>query len=346
MRWVFASLICLLVLSGCSSSGGGDSGPTSSGLSPEDIEQSTGELDVQPTDTTGIILGVVLDPGIRPIPGVTITIQGDSAMTTTSNGDGAFGFEGLAPGTYFMELSKIGYRTVQASADVVAGEANPDIVRVTLQADPTAGPYYRDYVFHGFLACSTRLSVLGFALCSQLQPVTEPALGKDVFLVNYQFERVPDWTQVEMVWQTNQALGDSLDLSVDCFDSTCPEGPTGVGEAHGPSPLAIQINRTLGEQYSYGPGNSSLTIRVFAWGRDDTDVVDDDEVNGQLNSTTGGAVKCVPHPLFPAGTCMRFTGLGVVAQQAFDVYTTIFYGYTPPVDWRFASGAPIPPPPK
>lgn len=348
MRWVIASVAGLLVMAGCSGSGGDAGGQTpEGGLTPEEIAKNAGEIDVEATDSTGIIVGVVIDSGIKPIAGATITLEGGSGQTTTSNANGAFGFEGLAPGTYFFLVSKIGYKSVQSNTDVVAGEADPPIVRVQLQADPTQGAFYRDFHFEGFLACSVRPFIIGFAACSQFNFATEPFLGEDVFSVNYEFDRVPDWVQVELIWDETQQFGSDLSLAIDCFSDSCPEGLTGVNRSEGLSPLFITINRTVAEFWHYGPSNSTLTVRVFAYHATGTDFVDEDSYYQQVNDTTGGAVPCAQWPdfVFEGSPCIRIGGLGIILQQRFDVYTTIFYGYTPPKGWMFTNGDPIPQPP-
>lgn len=42
--------------------------------------------------------------------------------------------------------------------------------------------------------------------------------------------------------------------------------------------------------------------------------------------------------------CFRFTGVGVITNQKFMVYTTVFYGYVPPTGWLFIETGTVPQP--
>jgi Carboxypeptidase regulatory-like domain len=288
------------------------------------------DLDLQATSTTGIIRGVVVDSAVRPIADALLELRGaDQPATTRSNADGAFGFDALPPGDYFITANKSGYVQSQQSAVVVAGVAEPPIVKILLESDPSTVPYVQTYVFDGFIDCSFRAVVIGHATCSQA------GTPNDLFAVSYTPAGTPDWWQSELVWESTQAFGSDLSLDISCLGGDpCPDGQVTINRSEGASPRHVTINRTLAEAFLLGTGQD-VDIRVFAFGRSDTDVIDDDQLNGQLNSTSGGAVQCVEWPaVFDA--CMRFGGIGIIVQQRFTVYIHEFHLYTPPPGWVFS----------
>src|SRR5688572_21410353 len=91
-------LLAATALAGCS----GDA-------SPKDREPAVPDgafdgLNVKPTDETGIVRGVVVDEAIAPLEAAKVTLQGPGgSQETETNALGAFGFDGLEPGTYFVK---------------------------------------------------------------------------------------------------------------------------------------------------------------------------------------------------------------------------------------------------
>ena len=322
-----AALLAAVALSGCAGGEGGGDGT--------DVDFT--DLGLEATATTGVLRGVVVDSAVRPIAGVQILAAGPDGATQTgeTNADGAFGIDGLAPGDWFVTANKSGYVQTQQSAAVVAGLADPPVLKIVLEADPSTIPFVTTFTFDGFIECSVRAFVIGYALCSG-QP-------NDDFSEEYVPTAVPDWWQSEMVWETTQAFGSDLSLDISCLSGDpCPDGQVLIARQEGPSPLTAAFNKTTAETFLIGKGQP-VTVRVFAFGRSDTDVVDDNSTNQQLNSTSGGAVECVEWPaLFDS--CMRFGGLGIIAQQRFTVYSHEFHFYTPPEGWRFVNDGPAPPP--
>src|SRR5690348_9184805 len=96
---LFAFLLGAAVLAGCAGKG------PAQDASDVPTPSVTG---VKSTADTGIILGVVVDPAIQPVPGanVTVNVPGHSPMAATTGQDGGFGFQGLSPGEYFVSAHK------------------------------------------------------------------------------------------------------------------------------------------------------------------------------------------------------------------------------------------------
>jgi hypothetical protein len=318
-------------LAGCAGGGGGGGGGDPA--SQVDFD----ELGLEATATTGVIRGIVIDAAVRPVADVRILARGPDGATaeTLSNPQGAFGLQGLAPGDWFLVANRSGYRETQASAQVVAGLAEPDVVKVLLEADPSAAPYVTTHLFEGYLECSFRAVVIGYALCS--------STANDRFTESYAPEGVPDWWQSEMVWDSTQAFGSELSLDISCISGDpCPDGQVLINRSEGQSPLLVTIGRAKAEEFLLGAGQD-VVIRVFAFGRQDTDLVDDRQLNERLNETSGGAVPCVEWPaVFDA--CVRFGGVGIILSQKFTVYSHEFHRYAPPAGWRFTVDGPPPAP--
>jgi hypothetical protein len=272
-------------------------------------------ITVTPTPTTGIVRGIVVDTAVRPIGGVHLALKaGEKTLTTDSIANGGFGFEGLAPGTYFITAAKPGFNEVRVSADVKANDASPQIVKVAMEANPATKPFVESYVFRGIIECSGTFVVVGAALCSIpndncIDPL--PCAGNvtnDNTQVHYLPQRVPTWVQSEMVWQSTQSLGTDLSLmySWDCGSDN--GGFLCDHQVSGQSPLLLTANAQ--DIQKVGIGNSTdIYIRVFN-----------------------------------TGTAETMGNVGATVEQEFTVYTTVFYGFQPPDGYRFSKdGDPVVP---
>jgi hypothetical protein len=311
LRLLLAASLVSLALAGCASKATSDS------------ETTTVEgVDVNATSTTGVIRGIVVDTAVRPLQGVHLSLKvGEKTMTTDSLTNGGFGFQGLAPGTYFIIASKPGYNEVRVSADVKANDNSPALTKVALEANPSTRPFVESYVFKGFMDCSTTAGApgagsLGIALCSIPNGLTcglDPVpcvenVTSDNTQVHYQPQRVPTWVQSEMVWDSTQSLGSDLSLmySWDCGDDN--GGFLCDHEVSGTSPLLLTADGAAIEKV--GIGNSTdIYVRVF----------------NTAAASAGGA-------------------LGATLEQEFTVYTHVFYGFAPSEGYRFSKdGEPLAP---
>lgn len=317
-------LLLAVTLSGCAEGGS----------EPKDDEGAFDDLDAVATEDTGVIRGIVVDPTITPVADVTVTVQGTDLETTT-NADGAFAFSQLDPGTYFLTADKAGFDATQSSVEVVAGVDRPPILKIQLVPDPTERPYLSTMQFDGFIACSVRGAIIGIALCSIY------AGFEDEFSVSYTLDRVPHWVQAEAVWDSTQVLGDEMSLSLTCLDGEtgCPDGQYEIAQGEGPSPQIAFFGYEEAETYGRGAGED-LHIRLFAFGNSNTDVFDEPTMYGLYNSTVPQAVRDVTGdecPMWPVifDGCMRATGIGLMLDQEFTVYTNVFYGFTPSDGWAF-----------
>lgn len=95
------------------------------------------------------------------------------------------------------------------------------------------------------------------------------------------------------------------------------------------SPVTIQTNRTLNEEWGIGNG-TDLFIRVF-----------NEPIDGTRPSDPVNGDDCVDRP--GLGGCL--TGVGLTLQQQLKIYTHAFHGYTPDAAWRFSDASTVPDPP-
>lgn len=257
---------------------------------------------VAPTATTGIIRGLVVDEAIRPVAGARVTLlDGSVTRNTQSADDGGFGFEDLVPGTYFLTVARPGFLSMQTSSDVVAGEAEPPIVRVLLARDVQAVPSFQIFPWEGFIQCSARFVVNAVAACSAV-PGSE-----DNFTYRYSPAELPAFAQSEMLWKSTQALGNGMKLQY-TDDS---DGLDNFAVSVGPSPLMVRANGTVLESKAI-MDDVGLYVRIFA---------------GSVEGTR-------PPQCVPSQPC---EGVSVVINQAFTVYTVFFYGFEPTDEYRFST---------
>ena len=305
MRLASLGLVALLLLAGCSSPNQADEE-----TSPAAFE----ELHLEATSPTGVIRGVVVDPAIRPLAGATITLRAEPPLTATTTDDGAFGFDGLPAGTYFLNVHKLGYLDVQQSADVMAGEAEPRIVKVILASDGKPAPFAVPYTFEGMIECGTSLVALcggvhdGVQIACTNTPVCPPQPTNDAYSAFLAIDGVPDYLQTEMVWTSTQTLSTDMYYALRYADQVTYDNgmyEDGFDSFEGPSPL---LGNVSGEDLADAEvGNrTGLVFSIF--------------------SGTG---------TYP---------VGVTVGQRYAFFIHAFYGYVPPSDWRFSEdGAPPPP---
>jgi hypothetical protein len=341
-------LVFTLVLAGCSGQadrtctvGTG----TATGGACSQLDQAVSQVHVQATATTGVIRGIVVDSGIRPIAGALVKLQTpDSALTTNTTNSGAFGFQGLKPGTYLIRVHKAGFLDAQAGTDVKAGDSSPPIVKLLLSPDSTfKTPYATVNHFKGFIECSVTTSVVAYTLCSTFNgwfPCSTVGLPDATCLHNFgnstndsfgtyiAVDSQPTWVQQVVVWTQTQPTNPHF-LFVAGADSKADwyYAQASVKEMNrsiGPSPLVTNSNSTQIAKVGLGNGTIGLTPLVFTGG-------------------TPGTAPCVPDqsPVRP-GFCTFQTGVSF--EQEYDIYSIIFYGFLPPPGYSFVTdGEPTPP---
>lgn len=306
---IAAASVAALLLAGCTSS---------NDPAVDEVPEGLDELDLAPTATTGIIRGVVVDEAVRPIAGATITLRGEVQDEAVSTDTGVFGFDDLPAGTYFLSVRKVGYVDVQQSAEVVAGVAEPPIVKVLLAADVAGIPYHVSLQWEGFVECGTD----ALAVCAVPDFANQTAcdaagvcpgkITNDDFDQWHFIEGPPQYLQAEMVWESTQSVSQTFSLLLraaekEQFDTGFYE--FSIDSVEGPSPLILGV------------------------GEEDLEDAEVGNRTGLITAVFSGAAEGNP------------AGIGgFVVNQRFTVYINVFYGYTPPEGWSFVETGTVPPP--
>jgi hypothetical protein len=315
MRVLVAIMVAAVALAGCSDG----KGPGDDGFGLDD--------ELQATDTTGVIRGLVVDTAVVPIAGATIQVVGQN-LNATSNEGGLFGFSGLTPGSYFLQVSHPLYETVQATAEVVAGVDKPAITKVQLIANPDAKPYYFPAEWSGFLGCTYRRPDRG----ESCPVVNQYLFTEHDFLVDYELAQVPSWVVSEQIWESTQHFGGEMSFNLRRTDTS-----TDTKDIEGTSPLSITLNET--EIALHGTNNANdnqggfgpdMRLRVIVF-------------TAHLQETE--PPQCLPFVATGYTGGSLCWGVGLQLDQHFTVYTHVFFNYQPPEDWRFLDDTSVPQPP-
>ena len=217
--------LLLVALSGCA---GGSSDPL------EDAGEEAPELEV--TDSTGGIRGIVVDQSIVPVTGAKVVLSG--GRNTTTDEEGLFRFTALEPGDYFVSVTKLGYTSVQQAATVEAGVADPPIVKILLTRLTTAQPYLDHYKLDGYYECGFALPFItdscdfGYRTAyDEANNTGNPPPGprSPTAFSNTQFIDVPadTWTIIQEAYWTDETVTammisldeTPIDNACDCSDS-------------------------------------------------------------------------------------------------------------------------------
>ncbi|MEA3136405.1 MAG: Carboxypeptidase regulatory-like domain [Thermoplasmata archaeon] len=147
----------------------------------------------------GLIRGIVVDPALTPVADATVTLVNTADKTTDENG--LFLFADVEPGTYFLQVAKAGWTSVQQSVDVQADIADPPIVKVAITRVPGSEPRAETLSQDGYISCSIGTYV-NFIDCATIEEqhsrVYFPITGE------------PSWVQTELTWESTQATGEWL----------------------------------------------------------------------------------------------------------------------------------------
>lgn len=304
MRLLLAfGLTTALLLAGCSSS------PS------EDLPGSDTPLEVDAT--TGGIRGVVVDQSIAPVVGALVSISG--GLTTESAADGTFNFTRLQAGEYLVSVGKPGFKAAQTTTTVVAGDANPPVVKVLIERLTTATPYLEHYKLEGYYECAFALPFItdgcDFGYRTAWDEVngtgTQPPVPRTIQrFSNTQFIDVSEdtYTIVQEAYWENPSIS-NLWIMIDetPIDNGCDCSPS-YGNRIGPAETANRLDRYTPD----GAENTNFT----------TDQGD-------------------PIGEFPTGKTVASRGFipfgdpQYALNFQFTVITTLFHNYVPDPEWTF-----------
>jgi hypothetical protein len=316
--WV-ALLVASVGLAGCSDGGAPpEDGPSAA----DDIQE---EYDVKPTDTKGVLLGVVVDEAIRPVEAVKIALNlaDGTLQEKTSDAEGRFAFGDLEPGVYLLEFSHGQYATLATSVDVKAGEEDPPVHRFQVTRLFAQEPFTEMITYDGYIACAYAFFLSSTCVNDYtrvpgcLNPSACPCPGgcfRDQEVAKqggnkreYVSVVGPGWQSIiiEATWEPTSDLGKELGFTVSYYSR--PTTSHWYGSTGGPNPLRLQLDVGV-------PHDSVSSVE--------------------------------PHLIDANGTEELFTFFSansenVAANQAFQAFQTVYYYAIPPEDWSFiVDGAP------
>lgn len=324
-KWA-ALLLSVTFLAGCSDTG------SQTDDTPSTADDIQDEFNVKPTDTKGVLLGVVVDEAIRPVEAVKVAINlaDGTLQTKTSDTQGRFAFGDLEPGVYLLEFSHTQYATLATSVEVRAGEEDPPVHRFQVTRLFAQEPYTEMISFDGYLACAFAVGTSSTCVndytrivgerCTPVGGVctTQCAGGcfRDLELAKQGGNRReyvstigPGWQSVifETTWDPTTETGENLGFTVSFYAR--PDAVHRYGGTSGPDPLRLQL---------------------------DTGVEHDSAQQGAAD-----------HTIIPAnGTEELFVfysaGGAVVVNQQFTAYQTTYYYAIPEEGWSFIGNGPPP----
>ncbi|MHB1262253.1 MAG: carboxypeptidase-like regulatory domain-containing protein [Thermoplasmatota archaeon] len=321
MRTALPLLLLLAsLLAGCAD-GGGEVAPT------DDVQQFD-DLGVEATETTGIILGVVVDASITPIAGATVTLTSvQPSVTQKTDSQGRFAFEDLEPGTYLLQTTHPQFASAQSSAEVVAGVDEPRVVRVQLERLFDQNPFSEIIKFDGFLACAYSFFVSSTCVNDYTRVTGEQCTPAGCYCAGgcfrdqnlsqvggnireYVSSVGPGWQTliIEETWEPTSDAGQNLGFTVSYFAR--PNAGHWFGSVNGPNPIRIQFD--VGVEH----GSASYA---------------------------GEEPSIIP----PEGYNELFVFFGagdesLVLNQRLQSFQTSFYYGIPPEGWSFVNGDPMP----
>ena len=301
-----AFLMLAATLAGCS---GGDA----DAQAPAEAD-AFGDLGLKASETTGILLGVVVDETIKPLAGadVQVDLPAGGSRNATTDGEGRFAFGALEPGTYLVRAALLNYAPAQASADVVAGVDQPAILKVQLARLYSQEPYSVPLKFEGFIQCGYSISGVMSSLCMNdythfVGPYTCPEC-------EHLLDRRSADFAIDAGWQTA------------VFELTWD--PTTQGTSPNMRLVISHFPRPASHWYCGGVGPDPVVVRMELGV-----VCEDQQDTPDLVPPEG-----LPNMHMFAATAANGAPASAVVSQQFTVYTHVFYFGKPPEGWSFIAG--------
>lgn len=261
------------------------------------------------------IVGRVISDELFPVIGATIQLV-DGPSTTTDD-EGAFVLNGVAPGEQTLDVTATGYEPLLHEVDVLSeGYAE---VQLTMIGIPGQAPYVSTYIFEGFDACS-------FSAVYSAGPLMNPCpFGESVG--TYHVEVGPGWQAGvhEMIWQSAEEM---IFSSLIGEDANCQTSGTSwdpcAALLSGRSPLRVfaqPLDFEYAAQHAINPtvvwpeGNHTSTISSGYSGF----------ARQEINNTANPVCLEINRQFSVPESWGCPFGVGVSLGTRFDMYHTTFY---------------------
>lgn len=315
MRWTVlaaAALLAVALLAGCS--GPGKGGASSTGPSA---------LPVQVSETTGGIRGLVVDERIQPVAGANVTLRaGETDQAAKTDKEGRFAFSNLKPGTYFLTVKDDLHKTVQSSAEVVAGVAEPPLTRIQVERLFKQDPYSIQVTRDGFFECSQDGASVWYSSSTCADGVFGPASEAEPALSNvtsqereWHSDVAPGWQALvfEMAWEpTSQGTSTKMGMVISTYKPT-RNGAHCFATLVGSSPDRLEIDVGVTHETACGVEPNQIPPE------------------GMNNMSYFVSVRSADG-----------VEPGLALNQKFSVYLTMFHYGKPPNGWSLVAGDPLP----
>lgn len=301
--------------------------------SPEQAMPDAGfeDLDVQVSATTGAIRGVAVDERIVPIQGATVRASGlGFEDSTQTDEEGRFVFSNLQPGTYFLQAEGPLHKAAQTSTEVVAGVAEPPLVRLLLERLFDQEPFVEQIKTDGFIQCNQAGVYYGSAPCvtdftgvvggplNGTGPCTPSGCAPELRRIldeqrGFRTAVGPGWQSIvlEMVWQETSETFDRMGITFS-YNET---------------------QRPASHWYARSDSTSPMRMEVKTGVVDDTHQGEPEMIPPEGHSDLYYFVG-VRQSMFPAPN--------VAVNQAFNLFQTTFYYGVPPEGWSLVNGDELP----
>lgn len=324
----------LLVLAGCSGSGGTSGDPSATGPDIADDPGSFDDIAGDATETTGIILGVVVDERIVPIEGAEITVAGGTLepKSTTSDALGRFTFSDLLAGDYFLTGKAALHKEIQTSVTVVAGVNDPEVVKLALpriyQQDPFHVPIERE----GYFDCSQALGLV-VVWYSSSNCVADPCPIYKNYVDQLQCNDYPtrglnNVTNQEREWHMDVEAGWQQIV----FEQTWTPSAQGTTPRMGMTVSTYKPERNPLHFFASVASGNPMRFQFDVGVTHDTAQTPD----GTLEQIPAEGLQRVSY--FSSARGGGATEPGLALQQKFNVYIHQFYYGVPKEGWSFVAG--------
>jgi hypothetical protein len=215
-----------------------------------------------------------VDDRIVPVPDadVELRVPGD-VKTTKSDAQGRFGFDDLAPGTYFLVVGSPLHEQTQSTVEIEAGVDDPAVHRILITRLFSQEPYTQQLKFEGIVACGYATPLI-LAPCVTDYTQVIPACGGGCVPAlrtaqgdarDYTTYVDNGWQQlvIEMVFEpSSTASSDQMGFIVSHNNRT---GAThSFGEGSGPNPVRWEAR--VGAVAPGQGGGEPAMIPAEGWG--------------------------------------------------------------------------------
>lgn len=303
---LLAAPLLLAILAGCSDS------PAARPV--EDVPR------LQATSTTGVIRALVVDEAIRPLAGVTVTVRGAQSepVSAITGDDGFAGFQDLRPSTYVVEATRPGFSPVTQTIAVEAGVDDPPVAKFLLVRETGERPFYVELAIEGFMQCAVGAVggsanvcfIANYYPCFVQQTAGQACTGNltsDKSFANLAF--LQDYQRAPDLVQVELVWESTQTVSPDLL-------------------LRVNIQNSTSFSIDYANRSGGPSPRLVTLNR----TIADEYGLGTTHAAT-------------LETFTSSATVGATVNQRIQYFVHVFYGYLPPVEWRFTSGEPVPQPP-